>query len=291
MGFMDRLRENPGMRGSNGIYGMSQPENDNDVLSIVNKLRDRDMQDYRDKATFDDERSLRQEQRLRGLFDPSKHLNIQDMPHTPTQNIMNPETVLDLQLRSKQPELDVEKQKIASQNRFGQEKLNIQEAQQKLNETKNTQINEDRDAERQRKVEEANNKIKLAQDALADKTKSSENQLQAHKDMAAAIEERHKLELENKQHEFNTTTDLHKQQIAALEKQIADKAAQVANSETTTTISPDEKTKTVTTKKGDAATKVQVLGKDGKTYTIPKDKLDDKDADGTPHWKPVGGGV
>jgi len=47
---------------------------------------------------------------------------------------------------------------------------------------------------------------------------------------------------------------------------------------------------TTTTDKGGSGDTIQAIGKDGKTYNIPKDKMNDMDTDGTPHWKPVGGG-
>jgi hypothetical protein len=301
MGFLDRLRENPGGNSNmSGIYGMPPVENDDeDALKLVNRLRDRDMQDYKDKAEFDSGLSLRQEQRMRSMFDPKLELDKEKMAQS--SNLAQQELGFKAnesrtnQLRADK-EFELGRDKLSQSGKMGQEALDIKTQQEKLNETKNTQINEDRDADRQRKtdemsqkIEQANQRITIAQQALEDKTADAAAKLAAHKEMAAAVEERHKLELENKQHEFNTTTDLHKQQIATLEKQIADKLAQSQNTEQETKVSPDGTTKVVTTKRGDAATKVQVLGKDGKTYTIPKDKLDDKDADGTPHWKQIGG--
>jgi len=288
---MDRLASNPS-GSSGGIFGMPAPGNDSDTLSIVNRLKDREFEDYKNKARFDDERSLRQESRMRQLFDPNKNTNSQPQVNNQAgiiPNILTPDQQVYQQQQLEQPKLDMESKKLDSQNRFGQQGLAIKDAQEKLNQTKNTQINEDRDADRERKVNEANQKIALAQKALTDQNTNSAAQLQAHKDMAAAIEERHKLELENQKFDFNTklteqkrqfdeTSGLHKQQIADAE-----------NSQTTTEVNPDQTKKTVTTKKGDAAAMIQVLGKDNKTYTIPKDKMDDKDADGTPHWKSIGG--
>jgi len=291
MSFMDRLATNPS-GSSGGIFGMPAPQNDSDTLSIVNRLKDREFEDYKNKARFDDERSLRQESRMRQLFDPNKNTNSQPQVNNQAgiiPNILTPDQQVYQQQQLEQPKLDMESKKLDSQSKFGQQGLAIKDAQEKLNQTKNTQINEDRDADRERKVNEANQKIALAQKALTDKDTNSAAQLQAHKDMAAAIEERHKLELENQKFDFNAklteqkrqfdeTSGLHKQQIADAE-----------NSQTTTEVNPDGTKKTVTTKKGDAVAMIQVLGKDGKTYTIPKDKLDDKDADGTPHWKSIGG--
>lgn len=285
---MDRLASNPSS--SSGIFGMPQQENDNDTLSLVNRLKDREFRDYQNKAAFDDERSLRQESRMRMLFDPSKSMLPQGMDQNPvTQNILTPDQQIDAQHRMDQPKLDLAREEMGQKSRFGQQGLDIKAAQEKLNDTKNAQINEDRDSDRNRKIEEANNKIGLAQQALEDKNANFDDKLQANKDMSAAMEERHKLELENKQHEFNITSDAHKKHISELEAQAKERLKQGANSETTTEVNPDGSKKTVTTKKGDAAAMIQVLGKDGKTYTIPKDKMDDKDADGTPHWKQVGG--
>jgi len=300
---MDRLAANPS--GSDGgIYGMPAPGNDSDTLSIVNRLKDREFEDYKNKARFDDERSLRQESRMRQLFDPNKNTNSQPQINNQAgiiPNILTPDQQVYQQQQLEQPRLDMESKKLDSQNRFGQQGLAIKDAQEKLNETKNNQINQDRDADRERKVNEANQKITVAQKTLEDRTANSAAQLQAHKDMAAAIEERHKLELENQKFDFNAklteqkrqfdeTSGLHKQQITDAE-----------NSQTTTEVNPDGTKKTVTTKKGDAIPRpapvknpngtYHVHGPNGYETDIPADKLDDWNANhqNVPDFKPGGG--
>lgn len=288
---MNSLGSNPS---GSGIFGMPAQENDNDTLSIVNRLKDREMQDYKDKANFNQDLQLRGEQRMRNLFDPSKHLNTQDMNHVMGPNILTSDQQIDKQHQLEQPQLDVEKQKIGQQNKFGQQALDIKAAQEKLNDTKNSQINQDRDADRDRKITEANAKIALAQQALSDRTASAESQLQAHKDMAAAVEERHKLEMAMKDNQFKVTSDQHQQRIKDLEdklKQGQEKLDQGFNIQKVEEIDPKTGIKTTNIKRGDAAQTIQAIGKDGKTYTIPKDKLNDMDSDGTPHWKPIGDGV
>lgn len=298
---MDSLALNPA-GSSSGIYGMPARQDDNDVLSLVNRLKDREMQDYKNRAQFDDERSLRQEMRMRSLYDLNK-------PPTPMQmginqtaenvkinpnDILSPDQQIDFQNRADKPKLDLEKQNldlkrqdIAQQNKFSQQALDIKSQQEKINQQKADQTNQQKQADLERKIEETNKKIELAQQALQQKSDSAEAHLQAQKDMAAAVEERHKLEMAMKDHQFQITSEQHQKQIDALEERLK----QQGNTETTTELDPSGNKKTVTTKKGDAATQVQVIGKDGKTYTIPKDKLDDKDADGTPHWKLAGGGL
>ena len=67
---MANLAANPS--GSGSIYGQPGQQDDEGVLGVVQQLKDREMKDFRDKAQFMSDLSLRQEARMRELFDPSK---------------------------------------------------------------------------------------------------------------------------------------------------------------------------------------------------------------------------
>lgn len=295
---MSSLASNPG---GSGIYGQPGSNNnaEGDVLDIFNKIKDRELQDYQNKGNID--LNLKNQQaNLRRVFDPS---NGAQQPATMGQPMKQPMNVVQAndpsqvqnpnqipaeqqaQLGIRNKELDVNSQRLAQQGKFSQQALDIKDNQQKLNQQKSDQINEQKTNDLQRKTDEANAKLELAKQALTSKDNNLEKTIQAHKDIAAAVEERHKLEKERMQHDFEVTSAQHQQTIDALQK----KVDQAGHKSTTTTLSPDGTSKNVTTDSGTPGDTVQVTGKDNKTYTIPKNKLNDTDADGTPHWKPIGG--
>lgn len=289
MGFMDRLAENP----SSGIFGMPKQESDNDALSIVRKLKKINMQDYQDKARFDQDNSLRGEMRMRELFNPALINQKPNQNPAPPQTVLSTEQELQNVERLQKPQLEIARSELGQKSRFGQQALDIKDAQQKLNDTKNSQINEDRDLERSRKVDESTRKadevtkkLELAERTLTDRTATSEARLQAYKDRSDAMDERHKLELTQKDSHFQTTSEQNAEKIRILEEQLAQRGL----SESTTEVNEDGSKKVVTTKRGSAAEEIEVVDtKTGATGIIPKNKLDDKRPDGSPRWKKAGG--
>jgi site-specific recombinase len=154
---------------------------------------------------------------------------------------------------------------------MGQEALDIKSKQEQLNQQKSDQIDAIKKADMDRKIADSNAKIEQAQAALKQKSTTADQQLKMHKDMADAVEERHKLEMAQKDMQFQITSKQHQNQIDAMQKRLD----QAGSSTTTTELNADGTKKTVTTKKGST---VSVTGKDGKPYTIPADKLDDWNA-------------
>lgn len=281
MGFLDNLAANPG--GGSGIYGQPPPQSDDAALNVVNHLKDREMRDFKEKSNFMADLSLKQE-RMRALFDPNNSNNAQAPPQN-VQLAQEPGAINPLQkaeLGIKQQGMNLESQKLGQQGRFSQEALDIKSNQEKLNQQKSDQINQNKKDDMQRKIDESGEKIRLATEALNSKNTSAEATLKAHQDLAAAVEERHKLEMAMKDHNFKTISDQHQQTIDSLKERLKQ------GSRTKTTIEQGGEKRTTTTEKGDAADTVTVTGKDGKQYTIPKDKLNDMDADGTPHWQQPG---
>lgn len=290
---MSSLAASPG---NSSIYGQPKQTSDDDVLGIVNQMKDREMQDFQKKAIFMADLSNKQE-RMRALFDPSGPTGGQGQPvvggggqqgpigQAGQQNTVMAKDPNEMtgyekgELGVRQQGLNLESQKMAQQGKLGQESMDIKQQQEKLNQQKSDQINAQKQADMQRKSDEADQKIALAQKALEDKNNNAETALKAHQDMAAAVEERHKLEMQKLQDRFDTTSKQHQLTIDNLTEQIKQKG----RSKTTVTDSTGA-SRTTTTEKGSAADTVKVKGKDGQMYEIPKDKLDDKDADGTPHW-------
>lgn len=271
---MDSLAQNPS--GGSGIYG--QPKQPNDTLEIVNQLKDREMNDFKQKAAFMSDLSLRQD-RLKQVFDPQNNQQQQQPMNTVAAadpNVMTGYQKGELGVR--QQEANTESQRLAQTGKLGQEAQDTKIAQEKLNQQKSDQINVEKQKELQSKTDEANKKLELAQQALNDKTKTAEEQLQSHKDLAAAMEERHKLELAQKDFQFQTASAQHAQQIKDMEQKIKDSA----NSTTTTELDASGNKKTVTTQKGSSsnapvknADGTYTVTKNGQTGIIPADKLDD----------------
>jgi hypothetical protein len=283
---MQSLASNPG----GGIANQPDQLSNQDALGIVNQLKDREMTDFQKKANFMSDLSLRQEQRMRSLFDPNNP-NKATTPGQPTgqpenMNVVqaqDPQAMTGYQkgeLGIRQQDVNLDSQKLAQSGKLGQGALDIKQQQADLNQQKSDQINTTKQADMQRKIDESNQKIAVAQQALQQKTDNATAQLEAHKNLAAAMEERHKLELAQKDAQFQITSDQHQKAIDALQE----KLKQSGHSTTTTEVNPDGTKKTVTTQRGAQTAPApekqpdgsyKVTAPDGSIGTIPADKLDD----------------
>lgn len=274
---MESLAANPS--GSSGIYGMpSQGSNfgSGDALSLLNQIKDREMHDFKDKANFMSDLSIRQGLRERQLFSPEgqdgsnqqpKDVRIQQDPNQMTAYEKG-------ELGVRQADLGLRQAELAQKNKFGQEALDIKSAQEKLNQQKSDQINAQKQADMQRKIEESNQKLEIARQALEDRSATAEARLEAQKTYQAAVEERHKAEMTLKEHQFNVANEQHDRQIKALEERIK----QQGRTQTTTEVNPEGNKRTTTTTRGSATQTVKGIGKDGKEYDVPIDQIDDWNA-------------
>jgi hypothetical protein len=272
---MSSLAANPG---GSGVYG--QPGQQDDTLGIVNQLKDRELRDFKDKSNFMSDLSFRQEARMRALFDPSGHQGVpqgdqQGQSGQPMNTVMakDPNAMTGYEkgeLGIRQQGLGLEQQKTAQTGKMGEEKLGIQSAQEKLNQQKSDQANAAKQADLQRKVDESSQKFAAIQAELERKTKAGEDTLQAHKDLAAIVEERHAAERAMTQHKMDTQDEQFK-------KLRTEHDALLKQSQNTKQVKKDAQGNVITTEttKGSAAETVDVVGKDGKKYTIPADKVDD----------------
>jgi hypothetical protein len=277
MSFMSSLAANPA--GGSGVYGQPGPSNPDDALGIVRQLKDREMEDFKNKAGFMSDLSIKQD-RLRRLYGldgsaPQGQGNADGSPNVVMGQDPNQMTGFQKgELGVRQQQIGQEQQKTAQAGKLGQESIDIKSQQEKLSQQKSDQINAQKTADMQRKVEDANQKIELAKQALDSKNTNAEAALEAHKNLAAAMEERHKLELAQKDRQFSKVSEQHDKQIKDMEQKIKD----ARNKTTTTEVNAEGNKKTTTTKSGDATNSVNVTGKDGKTYWISADKLDDWNA-------------
>lgn len=278
---MDSLASNPS---GSGIYGQQPRMTDDNALGLMHQVRDRELRDFKDKANFMSDLSLKQD-RMRSLFNPNKpnpqqgqNMDTQGMnvvmAHDPNQMTGYEKG----QLGIRQQEIGVDKQRLAQQGKLGQSALDIRDAQQQLNQQKSDQIHAQKQDDMDRKSNEAAQKFAAMQAELERKTKIGKDTLQLHKDMMAQSKQIHDLEMARKDldsarkdKQFEDIKELHAAQIKKMEED----ATNAKESETTTEENADGTKKVVTTKKGDNTGTVNVTGKDGKSYTIPKNKLDD----------------
>ncbi len=288
MSFVDNIAANPigGAQGSSisGQPGIRQPQaNQQDPLDLVNRIKDRQMQDFKDKANFMSDLSLKQD-RLRNYFNPLD-LRSQTGPHFGDiqqgdqgggPNVVQGKDPNEMsgyekgELGVRQQGVNLEQQKLAQSGKMGQEALDIKSQQEKLNQQKSDQINATKTADMQHKIETTNQQLQLAQEKLKQAGTNAAATIKAHEDLAKIVEQRHQLEMDMRQHQFDITSGQHQAAIDAANK----KLQQSGRSKTTTTDSTGA-TRTTTTEKGSAADTIQVTGKDGQTYEIPADKEDE----------------
>ena len=259
---MQSLSNNPG----GSIAG--QPGTPPDPLDLVNKIKNREKQDFQDKANFMSDLSIKQD-RLRKIYGLDGSQQQQQQPQqqqdpggaNALHNAMNrmdpsqaPGAAQKAELGIRQQQANTESQRVNQQGQMGQQAQDTRTKQEQLNQQKSDQIHQQKQAELQAKIDEAGGKLTQAQAALSAKNTNVEQQLQAHKDLAAAMEERHKLELAQKDHQFQQLSDQHQQVIDNLEK------SKNAPKTTTTTANPDGTQKTVNVQSGSGATEADPLG-------------------------------
>src|SRR5713226_7367508 len=148
MTFMDSLAANSSNSPGSGVYGQPKIPDDQDTLFLVDRLKDREMRDFKDKTNFMSDLSLRQESRMRDLFAPEKK-SPSDMPVTMMQdpNSMTGYQKGELGVRQqevgqRQQGLNLESQRLSKQERLGQEALDVKTAQEKLNQQKSDQAHQ-----------------------------------------------------------------------------------------------------------------------------------------------------
>lgn len=262
--FMDSLASNP----SGGVYG--QPAAD-DPLKIINQLKDREFNDYKNKALFMSDLSLKQD-RLRKVYGlDGSQTSGQNQEQQPMNTVMakDPDAMTGYQkaqINMDQQQLGLDKEKLAQSDKLGEERLGIQSDQQKLNQQKSDQINVQKQADMERKISEADQRIELARQGLEQKTTNAAETLAAHKEYQASVEERHKLELAQKDAQFKTVQEQHKAALKVAE----DKLKQASKTQTTTQLNPDGTKKIVTTQRG-GSNRIKVIGPNGETGTVDAD--------------------
>lgn len=295
MAFVDQLGANSGPPIRSGVYGQPSPTDNQDTLSLVNQLKDREMMDFKNKAEYMADLSIRQQQRMRSMFGPDSmggqnlaNRTTVDTGEAPGQPSPDSLSSSPLSKLNPQQRLDygLKQQELGQKERFGQEALDVKSAQEKLNQQKSDQIHEQKVNELQQKHDKAISDLDLANRKLQANTTDHQAHIDFLKAKQDADEARHNLDSARRDKQLDETKRMDDAKIQDLQ----DKLKQAQHTSVKTKLDASDNEKTVETTRGDAAETVDVLGKDGKPYTIPKDKLNDMDSDGTPHWKQVGGG-
>lgn len=283
--FMQSLSSNPS---GTGVYGATPQQSDQDVLGIVNRIKDRDMMDFQEKANFMSDLTLRQN-RLQKLYggdsiDPATAPiggSPQDSQGQP--GVQQPQnTVLDKSQEItpyQQGQLGIDRAKLQQeQQKIGQseEATTIKSAQEKLNQQKSDQINANKQAQLEDNVRKEQDNVKIAQQKLEQAGNDFATRTAAMQDYQKAMEAYHNANMERLQGNFDITSKQHQQTIDDMQKKID----QMSKTTTKTAINPEGTEKTVTTQRGNEPPPGRVwgIGKDGNQYPVPIDKIDDWNA-------------
>lgn len=262
MSFVDELRQrnlsNPTTSAQNGNFDTD------DIMTLLGHVRDRNLSDYEKKAQFNSDLSLRHN-RLSSMLNPetgqekspwaSQQPNVQFKDNNPD---ITPLQGAEIGQKGKELGLQTEelKHNVASQT----QKQSLAEREFGLEQQKNKQIYDTKQADMQRKIDEANHKLELAYTQLGDKSANQAAVLASHQAIQAAMEERHKLELANKDLQFNESKRLHDAQIAKMQ---SDSESKNASTEKTTEVNPEGTKKTETTIKGGKIGRIRVMAPEG----------------------------
>ena len=284
---MDSLASNPA-GSSAGIYGAVNPNQQMDdyathALSFVNRMKDREMQDFKDKAMFMADLSLKQD-RLRKLYDPNVQDTNQDPSNTKGMNTVMARDPNEMtgyekgELGIRQQQLGQESQRIAQQGKLGQEALDVRNAQEKLNEQKNQQIFETKMKDMERKTQEAEQKAELARQRLEQQGQTIENLKAYHDAQMAANQAKFDAQTALQQGRFEELQRSHK----ALEVDRARRTDQAGRTSVDVKVNPEGTERTTTTTRGSQSFPTRnsdgtyhVIGPNGQEGDIPGDKLDD----------------
>lgn len=282
MAFLNNLVNNP----TGGIYTPNSGPAPIDPLALINQVKDRDLRDFKDKANFMADLSLRQD-RMKQIYDmydaqgqPRNVQMVNDPNAAGGQMSAYQKGELDLKQKELTQQGNIESQRIAQQGKLGQEAADTRSAQEKLNQQKSDQIYQQKQNELQAKVDEATKRAQESADKLKQQESDFNKRLDNEREHQRNMEDLYKAGQAQKDHEFQQNNELNKQRIQALE----DRINQSANTKTTTTISPDQNTRTTTVQRGSygpaAPTKnpdgtYTVTTPDGTKGTIPGDKLEE----------------
>lgn len=284
MAFLDDLQlKQSGSQPSSSTYfgdpgrsSMSPSDAANALMPFFHQVRNRDIEDFKTKASFANNLQLKQPQ-LQKTFNPSSSGNLgtaapQDVIYQP-----GPSDILRAKANAPidpldQAKLTLDRDKLKSSNENIATDNALNEKKFGLDQQKNEQIHQNKEDDLQRKADDSNNRLKLAYDQLQAKQGDAAAQLAFHQAQTEAKKAAD--ELKDAQHtaQLDELKRFHDAQI----KDMQDKLDALQNTTTVTSLDEDNKTKVATTAKGSKAvkgTRVAVVGPDGKSGTISADEM------------------
>lgn len=282
MGFLDELRARNTSTGPVGpnAGGLVGPQGEQSLSGVLNtitpflhQMRNRNLEDYKAKALFDNNLSMQQGGIRR--MDPNADMNGMNVVMGQNQNEITPFQRAGLGID--QQRLGLEKEKLKQADQGGDEKLALDKEKFGLEQQKNQQIYETKLADMERKSNEANQKLELAQRQLEARQGDAAAQLAFHQAQLEATKAQHALDLAQRDKALEET----KRQALTREETI--KKSVEDNGLTLEEITRADGTRDVkVVRKGENAKKatVTMIGPDGNHYEIPADKESDALAQG-----------
>lgn len=267
MAFLDRLAANPS---GSGIAGAVAPEsyNQNNLINLVNTIKDRDMNDFKAKANFMSDLSMRQN-RMNSIYDPGQTNSNIDHPMNTVlgkdPNAISPTDQVEIGL--KKQGLGLEQQKIAQTGKLGEEAVSVRTAQEKLNQQKSDQINDLKMNDLQRKSDEANSRLDLANKALTQKGDNATAMQQLSQARIDALQAQHDLDNHRRDAQAADTQKMHEAAMKNMQDKL-DLAGQptTVKTDVTNDASGNPNSVTKTTSKG--SSRIKVTGPNGESGTV-----------------------
>lgn len=276
MAFLDDLQlKQSGSQPSSSTYfgdpgrsSMSPSDAANALMPFFHQVRNRDIEDFKAKASFANNLQLKQPQ-LQKTFNPSGGGNLgtaapQDVIYQP-----GPSDILRAQAAAPinpldQAKLALEKDKLSSDKLDKSTDNALNEKKFGLDQQKNEQIHQNKEDDLQRKSDDANNRLKLAYDQLTAKGQNAQTQLELHQAQMAAKQAADDLKDQQHKAELDETRRIHDAQIADMQA----KMDALQNSTSVTELNPEGTKRTTTTTKGSPKKRVAVIGPKGEKGTI-----------------------
>jgi hypothetical protein len=285
MGFMDNLANSPG---NSGIFGQPSPQSPDSVLSIVNQLKDRNMADFKDKATFMSNLSM-QQNRMQRIFDAQQQgpQNEQQgqQPQQGMNTVMKDPNAMTAHEKAdigiKQQGLSLEQQKMAQSGKLGQEQLDLKQQTEKLNQQKADQSHQAVIDKLTFDKSVAESKAAHAEEVLQNRNSNLEEKLAAQKAIADMNNTVHMLQLQirDADNARNNNTRMRGQDMQR--ENSLDRLNQLGNTETNVRINPDGSRTTDIQRGGQVGAPIRqpdgryrVTLPNGKTGFIPGNMLD-----------------
>lgn len=265
-----------------------------DILPLFHAVRDRNMQDYKDKAAFDSDLAIRQENSRR-VFDPNRAGTSLSTVGGGGGRTTNPD--ISMGLTAPNPEIatnlkedltpqdkakfglekssqDIERSKIAQQGKLGEEALGIKTAQEKLNQEKSENIHQTKLSQQELEHQRDMNNLGAKYDKMAADTSNVNNRLDFLHTQLEVTNNMHKRENDIRDATQKSNDALNQAKIDNLRKQYQDSVKSIGYEyaeDGKTLIKQTQQSGKVPTDKNPAfksSTTYKMTDKDGKSWMV-----------------------